>query len=74
MTSTLSDHQVRIIRRRIDLDANDSSREEFIHAMPPRTKLRQLVAWELGDEAWADWFLSRAKDCGYSVTDGSETP
>lgn len=65
----LSTSQVKIIRQRIDLDENDDSRDEFVHAMTPLTKLRHLVAWELGDEGWADWFLSRARKCGYTVSD-----
>ncbi len=55
------------IRGRIDLDADDTSRDAEIKRWTPRQRLRKVVGWELGDENWADKILEWANACGYKI-------
>ena len=55
------------IRKRFDLDSSDDSRDAEIESMTPHQKLREVVAWELGDPWWADSILQWARGCGIEV-------
>lgn len=62
-------HILKRLRQRAELEANDSSKDAELLAQDPMTKLRNVVAWELGHSEWADQFLTWAKECGITVDD-----
>lgn len=66
---TTPPHIMRRLRQRLDLDPKDTSRDAELNALPPMVKLRHVAAWELGDDRWADEFVTWAKDCGIKITD-----
>lgn len=55
------------IRQRFELDENDDSQDATIDSMTPQEKIREVVAWELGDPEWADIIIQWAKDCGMKI-------
>lgn len=62
-------HILTKLRQRAGLGSQDSSADAELHAMEPLDKLRNVIAWEIGDPAWADQFLTWAKDCGIQIND-----
>lgn len=66
-TMSTPKHILKRIRKRLDLDEQDDSQDGYINQMTPHQKLREVVAWELGDPDWADTILQWARDCGMTV-------
>lgn len=62
-------HILKRLRQREGLDATDGSQDAELNAQAPMTKLRNVIAWELGDPSWADQFMTWAKDCGIELVD-----
>lgn len=57
------------LRQRQGLDSTDVSEDARLNALDPMDKLREVLAWEMGDGRWADQFLTWAKDCGIKMDD-----
>ena len=62
-------HILKRLRMRRDLDKNDTSMDQELNDLSPIEKLREIVAWELGDPNWADQILEWAKYCGMTKLD-----
>ena len=65
---SIPNHILERIRQRYDLDENDSSLDAEIEKLSPIEKLREAVAWELGDPDWANQVLEWAKAVGIKVS------
>jgi hypothetical protein len=66
---TTPEYIISTLRARAHLSNYDKSKDEELRAMSPMDKLRNVIAWEIGDERWADQFITWAKDCGIQITD-----
>lgn len=55
------------LRGRRGLEEDDTSQDEKIMAMSPESQVRQIVAWEFGDNTWADWFANVLRETGADI-------
>ena len=55
------------LRGRRGLEENDTSQNGEIMAMSPESQVRQVVAWNLGDNAWANWFATVVRETGADI-------
>lgn len=69
MNNKLPTRLLKILRKRFDLDEDDSSIDDELNALEPIVKLRHIVAWDLGNPDWADQILYWAKICGIKIGD-----
>lgn len=53
MTKEIPNEVMKILRKRIRLDENDTSRDEHLKSLPPMARVEELSAWFHGDPAWA---------------------
>ena len=58
------EHILRTLRKRRRLEEEDTSVDDSLENMKPMDKLRECVAWEIGDVRWADRILYLADQCG----------
>lgn len=65
--TTLSNHTMNALRGRRGLEDDDTSQDKKIMAMSPEEKVREVVAWELGSDGWANQIASLILETGASV-------
>jgi len=58
-----------MLRGRLGLEANDTSRDEDILEMTPDQIVRECAAWKLGDEYWAVIIAGWMKAAGCKIED-----
>ena len=58
---------IKDMRRRLGLNADDTSRDADLEAMSPNDRLRLLCGYHLGDPGWVDTFLAWARDAGFKI-------
>jgi hypothetical protein len=49
----IPEYMMEMLRGRLDLESDDTSKDEEIRKLSPRMIVRECVAWELGDPSWA---------------------
>ena len=59
---------IEILRMRLGLDENDTSRDAYINSLPPMRRVRMIAGWELGSEAWATQFEEYFESQGLYLT------
>ena len=52
------EHTKQILRQRLGLNKDDTSHDHHINTLSPEDAARALIAWELGDARWYDFFMS----------------
>ena len=57
------EHILQTLRKRRGLEKNDTSLDASLDKMEAMQKLRECVAWELGNGRWADRVLYLSKEC-----------
>ena len=55
------------LRGRRGLEKDDTSQDEKIMAMSPESQVRQIVAWEFGDNTWTGWFANVLRETGADI-------
>jgi len=58
---------LKILRQRIGLAEDDSSRDAVLETFDPEFVMRELVAWEFGSAGWTGWFAQRLIDTGADI-------
>lgn len=64
MSDTTPEYLMKRIRQRHGYEEKDTSHDAELQQMSPMNKLRAVVAWELGDESWADMVINAAATLG----------
>ncbi len=56
-----------ILREREGLEWNDTSNDVHFNNMTPRKAFQEMCIWEFGSSTYAGWFITTARDCGFTV-------
>lgn len=68
-TETARRDLVNKVRNAYGYEDDDHSADEHINQLPPISRLRMILQWELGDKEWAGIVLGWAKGCGIEIGD-----
>lgn len=68
----MSNAILKILRQRRGLAADDTSNDSDLLKYRDLDLFRELVAWELGEEAWADWMIRTVERAGGKVVWGDK--
>jgi len=60
---------VEIMRLRLGLEADDSSKDDELEDYTPREQFIEMCAWELGSSLWAETIFGWLDDCGLQITE-----
>lgn len=56
------------MRRRLGLEAQDTTKDALIESMTPTQRLGLLAGWHLGYSGWDHTILNWVEDAGFKLT------
>jgi len=60
---------IEIMRQRLGLDEDDTSKDELIQKMRPFERVKLIIGWKLGDESWGDLFKYWCESQGLEIVE-----
>jgi len=69
MQSQVPEYILKVLRKQLNLEQDDTSHDEEILKLPAFEKLNKYVDWRLGKSVLTDFFVQWANDCGITIID-----
>jgi hypothetical protein len=64
----INSYTMYVLRQRLNLEEDDTSMDEHIMSSEKFDNFRELVAWHIGDPAWAFEILMWMRDVGFDLS------